>query len=376
VLRRVAVSAVEDTSIQVMWAHAPAGRVEVRAGKGSVDVDHPGGPGGVVLDGLRPATDHDVDVRAGAARRRLRARTLAAPPGEALYRFATMSDLHRGSRVHGLLNTMVDRSGARAPAPVRCARGALAELQAWGADLLVLKGDLTQHGWREEWQVLGELLSPAAGRPYEPARPELAMIGVAGNHDCVNTRDVETSDGLLLAGLKADPVQVVDLPGVRLIVVDTTADHNPGTVRHHRSEVLEAAADAGRPVIVCQHHPLERWPLPLKYPMGVPWPESARFARDLARANPRAWVTAGHTHRNRRTDRHGIVHTEVGSTKDWPAVWAGYAIHEGGVRQVVRRIMAPDALGWIEYSRLAVAGIWRWYAPGMLSQRCFSHTWR
>jgi predicted phosphodiesterase len=297
---------------------------------------------------------------------------VAPPPGELLCRFATISDLHLGSRAHGLLNTMVDRSGARVPAPVRCARGALAELRTWGPDLLVLKGDLTQHGWREEWHALGDLLAPAAGQV--PA-PDVPTIGVAGNHDRGHARDVETGDGLLLAGLKADPVQVVDLPGVRVVVVDTTADHNPGTIRLHRSEVLDAAADARSPVIICLHHPLERWPLPLKYPMGIPWPESAHFARDLARANPRAWVTAGHTHRNRRTDRAGIVHTEVGSTKDWPAVWAGYAVHEGGARQVVRRIMAPDALGWIEYSRLAVGGVWRWYAPGLLSQRCFSHTW-
>jgi hypothetical protein len=37
--------------------------------------------------------------------------------------------------------------------------------------------------------------------------------------------------------------------------------------------------------------------------------------------------------------------------------------------------MDPAALDWIEYSRLAVGGVWRWYAPGRMAQRCFSHIW-
>ena len=71
---------------------------------------------------------------------------------------ATISDLHLGSVTHGLANTMFDRAPHRDPAPVRCARGAIVEAQAWGAGVLVGKGDLTQHGWAEEWRTLGGLL--------------------------------------------------------------------------------------------------------------------------------------------------------------------------------------------------------------------------
>ena len=90
---------------------------------------------------------------------------------------------------------------------------------------------------------------------------------------------------------------------------------------------------------------------------------------------PDVLVTSGHSHRNRARRAGPLVVTEVGSTKDYPGVWAGYAAYEGGIVQVVRRMTAPDTMEWIEYSRQAVGGAWRWYAPGGLDDRCFSHRW-
>jgi hypothetical protein len=95
----------------------------------------------------------------------------------------------------------------------------------------------------------------------------------------------------------------------------------------------------------------------------------------VAAANPATLVTAGHTHRNRRR-RHGpIPITEVGSPKDYPGVWAGYAIHEGGIRQIVRRTADPHVLAWTERTGDTVMGQWRRWSPGSLDDRCFSHTW-
>jgi hypothetical protein len=69
------------------------------------------------------------------------------------------------------------------------------------------------------------------------------------------------------------------------------------------------------------------------------------------------------------------VVTEVASTKDHPGVWAGYAVYEGGIIQVVRRILHPDAMGWTELTRRAAGGAWGPYASGRLSDRCFTHVW-
>jgi hypothetical protein len=67
--------------------------------------------------------------------------------------------------------------------------------------------------------------------------------------------------------------------------------------------------------------------------------------------------------------------SEVGSTKDFPGGWAGYAVHEGGVRQVVRRVSAPDVLPRLEHTRRAALGVWQHWSPGRLTDRCFTIPW-
>lgn len=383
-LRRVHLWAVEDTSVQVTF-HASPGEVRLRAlpvgaGAGSGagtdrspdhTVQHGGGPGGVVLDGLRPATAYRIELALGAAKAEIAANTLPSPPGAALARIATISDLHLGAHTHGLANTMFDRSGLADTAPLRCARGAVVAARQWNAELLVGKGDLTQHGWAEEWRQLGDLLDRHAGA--------MARLGVPGNHDKPSVRELAASAGLAHAGLSNRAIEVCDLDGIRVIAFDSAADAaSVGTLHDHAAAVADAAADAaraGRAALVCLHHPLERAPIQLQYPKGVPWAESRRFARLLQRANRHTLITAGHTHRNRMRRVAGLVHTEVGSTKDWPGVWGGYVVHEGGIRQVVPRITAADAIGWIDYTRWAAGGLWWPYSPGRMTDRCFTLRW-
>jgi hypothetical protein len=86
-------------------------------------------------------------------------------------------------------------------------------------------------------------------------------------------------------------------------------------------------------------------------------------------------VTTGHTHRYRRR-RHGpVLITTTGSPKDYPGAWTGYAVHEGGIRQVVRRIAAPDCIRWTQRTAHALFGGWALWAPGLRSHRCFTHPW-
>ncbi len=358
-----------------MAFHAPPGTLQLRVTVEDTEryctVEHPGGPGLADLDGLPAAAAVTVEARHGIERRQVTGRTLPSPPGPELARVATISDLHIGSLLHGLANTMFDRSGYADPPPVRCARGALQDAVVWGAELVVGKGDLTQHGWAEEWGVLGALVDRhAAG---------IARLAVPGNHDTPSVRDVAAPDGLAAAGFGHRGVEWADLSGVRVIAADSTLDSTGyGSLRRHGDEVVQLAADArrdGLATLVCVHHPIERAPVQLQYPKGVPFAEGRRFARRLADANPNTILSAGHTHRNRRRRVEGLEHTEVGSTKDWPGVWGGYVFHEGGVRQVVRRISAPDAIGWIDYSRWAAGGLWHWYSPGRLPDRCFTLCW-
>jgi Icc protein len=123
------------------------------------------------------------------------------------------------------------------------------------------------------------------------------------------------------------------------------------------------------------HHPPELRPYPTVYPPGIPYRVSIALLDAVAHANPSTFVTAGHRHRNRLYHYGGLTISEVGSTKDYPGVWAGYRVYEGGITQTVRRISRPDVLAWTEATRRAINGQWGLWAQGNLADRCFSLAW-
>lgn len=127
--------------------------------------------------------------------------------------------------------------------------------------------------------------------------------------------------------------------------------------------------------MVVVHHQPQRWRTPNQYPPGIPGPEARRLLDALAEANRATILVAGHTHRNRRHQHGPVVVAEVGSTHHYPGQWAGYAVYEGGIRQVVQRIAAPEVISWTEGTFWSLGGIWGLWAAGTLRQRCFSHPW-
>jgi 3',5'-cyclic-AMP phosphodiesterase len=348
-LTSATVFAVEDTTVQVVWREAG----EVRA---------------TTFTGLAP--DADVELTPSPATGPVRARTLAPPPGPELCRVATINDLHIGTRSFGFLKTIRERPEPRELHAVRCARAALAEALAWGARFLVVKGDLTNKATVDEWAQVGDLL---AGLP-------VPVAVVPGNHDVHPDRDVDPQPGLRRHGLHVvHGVEAVDLPGTRLLLVDTAIPEEAGgRVAHVQDEVvrlLRRAAAAGRSGLVAMHHHPQRFRWPTFIPKGIPGPEAKRFLDAVAEANRDTLVTTGHTHRHRRHRWTPVPVSEVGATKDYPGTWTGYVIHEGGIRQVVRRIEEPSCLHWTERTRRAALGAWRWWSPGRLDDRCFSITW-
>lgn len=322
-----AVFAVEDTAVQLVTSAGP-----------------------VVHEGLTPGTEHDFDG--------VSVRTFEALPGPELFRFATIGDLHIGDGwTFGVLPTITSE---HRDIVVRCVRAAIDEARAWGAQLLVVKGDITHHSRPDEWALARQLL---AGGP---------VIGTIGNHD-VKAGPLRHDHGLELA---VEGVLVRDEPGVRIIVVDATIPRrHPGSLRPVKTAVLDAAAGTTSPVVVTVHHQLHRTPFPNHWPPGIMAPGSTRFLRELAAANRRAVVTSGHTHRCRARRAGPVLVTEVGSVKDHPGAWAGYVVHEGGIRQVVRRTMDPDVFRWTEATKRALFGIWGRWSPGALQDRCVRHAW-
>lgn len=375
--------AVEDTSVELCWSSLPSRQMEIEVGEQTFQVDASpppwyrrrlwrqvgdgaGGPGGLVVQGLAPGTAYQIRV---AGRPAGEVRTMPAPPGRLLCKFATISDCHIGERRLGFLRLIHDprpRPEGLDPYPVRSARAAVEEANAWGAEVIIAKGDLTREAEEDEVATAADVL----------AGSNVPVYALLGNHDVRGDTDV----GRILSarGIQfSKDVHSVDLPGVRLIF-----GHSPVPGRHsgrlpsgHARDLVELARSAGGPVVVALHHPPRRWPVPTYYPPAIGWRDSRRLMGGLAAANPRSVVLAGHTHRNRRYQVRGVDVAEVGSTKDFPGQWAGYAVYEGGIRQVVRRTAHPLVLPWTEMTRRALGGLWGWWSPGTLADRCWTKEW-
>lgn len=372
-VHRLGVFAVEDTTAQLTWSALGPGPVKMRAGDTSVEVEADGGPGAVVLSGLPVGAPVDIEVTGEGVPKpvRVSTRTLASPPGAELARLATIGDLHIGASAFGFRERMVEEvNDAVDLHPVRCTRAAVAEARAWGAGRLVVKGDLTHDGRPFQWDWIGPVLA-GAGMPVHV---------VAGNHDRSPRRKVEPSEALRSYGLtNAEPVEVVDLLGLRLLLADTCrTERHGGTLTQAREPVLAAlreAKAAKQPALLALHHQLQSNDHTQTWPPGIPKAEADEFLDRAAEANPALFVTSGHTHRHRRRHHGPVTLTQVGSTKDHPGVWAGYVVHEGGIRQVVRRVSEPSCIAWTDRTGDALCRLWRYLGAGRLKDRCFTEVW-
>jgi Icc protein len=390
----VSLFAVEDTAVQVVWRGLPAAEVQLQAGDSvawakatapawlrrrgrpprllTAGAGAIGGPGAAVIDGLQPATSYALTMSGDGYPRRLVTRftTLPSPPGRELCRFATINDIHLGERSFGGFGNIEDAWPLPAGTEMytlRCARSAIDEALAWGAETLVVKGDLTRDCQPVELREAGRLLAEV------PVPIEVTL----GNHEC-HDRYVDPRRLLAEAGIEV-PTQPWsrDLPGIRVILgFSAVAGRKHGGIdARQREQLTTLAREAPSAAFVAIHHQPQRWRVPNQYPPGIPGPQAAALLDALGEANPATVLATGHTHRHRRHKHGPLTAVETGSTKDYPGTWAGYAVHEGGIRQVIRRIAAPDAIGWTESTYWALGGIWGWWSPGPLDQRCFSQAW-
>lgn len=359
--------AVEDTSVQITWGDLPAGPITASGPGTATAFEHVGGPGALDVVGLKPGCEISIELSWNGGRTTLPAKTLVSPPGEELSRFATISDLHLGARRWGAFNTITDPSGHEVPHPFRCALAAIEDAVAWGAELLIIKGDAVQHEYDSHFDQLADLVDRFPGLP---------MLLIPGNHevdDRGGTIPLSIGTRNLAYTRKVDHL---DLPGIRILVGDTSVPGSGrGSLDRISGALIDEANTSDRPVFVGIHHQLQPKRLPRHWPMGIAAPQSTAFLDELDGLPQPVTVSSGHTHRNRSRFHGDVLVTEVASTKDWPGVWAGYAVHDGGVRQVIRRSSHPDAISWTEYSRRAVGGLWGKWSPGPLDERCLSNLW-
>ena len=353
--------AVDSTSVQLSIRDLPrSGTLEIDGR--SVPVDPVDGAAVVEVGGLAPDTAYEAVLTDTAGPDRRVEVSTRTDIGPVTARIATISDCHLGLEKFGLVRKL--RHDGPRPYALQGALAAVREAEAWGAELLVIKGDLCETGTRDEWDMAAQLVE-SAGIP---------VVATPGNHEVLGDQELTPEQGFARCGLDFDPVQVLDRDGVRLVVADTSIPgRGAGTIRRVADDVLDAIAGNGRPVLLAIHHNIERLPVPWFWPPGIPALTARTFLDRLGRVDEPVFMTSGHTHRNRRhrlgRDR-SLLFTEVSSTSDYPGVWAGYEVSASAIRQTVRRIGDPEVLRWTERTRRAVGGIWPRWSQGRRDDRC------
>ena len=315
--------------------------------------------------GLEPSTSYAVAIAGAEPSPLLPAEvtTLDQPAGRLLATIATVNDVHFGETKCGLLGTpeelgpfFTTEPGAE-PYPEVMNRGAIDEIEQLDPDAVLVKGDLTDRGTEKEYAAFLRAYSRLGDR----------MRHVRGNHDAMITESIAATGPF-----------AVDLPGVTLAVLDTV---RPGTDRGRISreqlDWLDELADGTTsPVLVFGHH--HPWNPASKERndtyFGVNPDDSESLCALISRREAIAGYFAGHTHRTRTrrfVSARDIPIVEIACVKDYPGAWAEYRVYQGGYVQLTRRIESPAALAWTEKTRAMFAGLYRDYALGALSDRCF-----
>lgn len=336
---------------------------------GEVEVTTTGPYHAARITGLDPATSYELSVDGAPAGEWLPASftTLEHPGGRLLATIATANDVHFGEVECGRLGDLGEEElgpimrsePSDPPYPQVMNRAVIDEMQALAPDVVVVKGDLTDAGRENEFEDFLDAYGALAPR----------MQWVRGNHD------VKT-DPQFAAGYAPYDVRV---DGVALAVVDTAI---PGTDRGELNAgqvawLDELAGSTSGPVLVFGHHHV--WNLAADHRSGTYFginpDDSEALAAVVAKHENIVGYFAGHTHRNRvrrfPTARN-VPFVEIACTKDYPGGWGEYRVYEGGFTQIVRRAAAPDAMAWTEKTRHMFAGLYRDYALGPLTDRCFT----
>ncbi len=357
------VFAVESTRAQVC-IRTGSSRAVLRIAGQVIEVEPTHGVAVFWVEGLHPNTTYVayVEDRLGTDLGRISLRTRPLITG-ATTKFATISDIHLGLHDFANQRSMSEDEDTDLPFALRCAAAAIREAIEWGAEVLVIKGDLVDTGATEEWELAHQLLDDLP----------IPVIATWGNHDVWSTREVEPTAMASSFGLDPGPIVTVDLDNVRIIVADTSIPgRGQGDLEQHR-DVIVQKAKGDTPVFLGIHHNIMRSPLPWFIPVGIPMANAAPTVEALEATNPNVFISSGHTHRNRKHalgKRGRLTFTEVAATADYPGVWAGYEVSGEMIRQTVRRTAAPEALEWSEHVRGALAGIWPRWAQGQLGDRC------
>lgn len=327
-------------------------------------------------------------------------RTLVPPPGELLFAFATMTDLHIGQQrvARVAVRGKVVSEGIRWREPGLAfwqltVGAAIDEINAGDAAFTIVKGDIADAG-SVEWFSTARRLLDGLTRPYHVAR---------GNHDALNP--------LLRAFGLPRSWYSFDHQGIHFVVLDTESfatAQDPDRERQLAWLAEDLRAARGRWTLVFGHRPIlplltrtagEAWTEDLLYfgeGLARRWygdgavgafekatgrrPQvSTTVARRLAglfRSHGRiAGVFAGHLHRNYvgswPEETGNLPYVETASTKEYPCGYAITRVCTGGYMQSYHTPLDPRCLEWSAMTRDAYARLGWQSKAGATAERNF-----
>ena len=291
------------------------------------------------------------------------------PPGEVRFRFAILGDLHFGS-----------------PQGEAMGRAAIADINRSGADLVIQLGDITDHGYADEFEQATAAL----------AELDMPCTTMMGNHDVVAIGE-QTPGGRELYGnafgREADGI-LFEHKGVHFAVLDSathavspfapfnfvtgTFVDGPGGALVHGSltvpqhEILaDVAAPGAPPAFVFLHHPPQPFAGFPPILFGLRESDSGRLHATADSGN--VWgIFAGHTHRIARTTNFGDVPVqEVAIARDYPF---GYSVVDVTDRGYAFRFVQLSDEALLRKAYEGAATIHRRYGIGKPEERSFVWT--
>ncbi|MGH2698980.1 MAG: metallophosphoesterase family protein [Actinomycetota bacterium] len=291
------------------------------------------------------------------------------PPGEVLFRFAILGDLHIGS-----------------PTGEDMTRAAIADINASGAALTIQLGDLTDHGNRNEFASAAALMTELA-TPWEV---------ITGNHDMYSTDEERLAGRAYFTEHfgRAPDGHMVEHQRHRFVLLDSAEevaspfapynlvtgqfmDGNGGAIVRGaltapQHELLaEVATPGAPPAFVFLHHPTQPFTSFPPIVFGLRDADSGRLRAVCDSGNVNG-IFAGHTHRNRLSGRLGEVPvTEVAIPRDYPFGYGLVDVTAGGYAYHFHQISNEELL---RQSYPLSGQIHRNYARGRDGDRAFSWT--
>ena len=303
----------------------------------------------VHLDDLTPNTDYRVGE--------LHFRTLD-DLGPLLSRVVTMNDVLFGEttcgEIEGVIGDALCVNDGEDPYPLTMNRSACDDALQLCPDAVIVKGDLTNAGRPEEFQAFLDCYVGTFGDK---------VAYVRGNHDSYHAE-----------GIADTQVQLIDVPGLRIVLVDTARSGEVGgslsTEQLH--DIADAASQTRDTVMVMGHHPLVLNEAPADGHRSLNKRDSEAFMEMASRHDNLVAYSAGHTHRCRRVVVRGRSIIDVAAVKDFPGAFAEYQVRERGIVQLIHRASSPAAVSWATRTSTMFAGLYRDYAMGTLADRSFT----